>query len=482
MRLTVGHKLFLTLLLATGLLTAGMLTLVTWSFERGFEEFIENRRQERVESFIDRLAQFYAAEQSWELLQQNRQRWLELMFADFRSDTGEFPEWVKRKFNNDQDAAEDPPVKSRYTHQPVETRVMLLDADQNLLIGVADQLDRLKLLPIKLDNNVVGYLAVRPGPSWERKIEVEFLQQQTEKFIWIALAAVLLSALFAVLLARMLVKPLRQFTDGSKKLAAGQYAVRIPVQSQDEFGQLAQDFNGLAAALERTEAQRRQWVADISHELRTPLSILHGELEALQDGMRTLDQDAIDSLHTEVMRLNRLVDDLYQLSMSDLGSLSYREIPTDVAAILNESVAQLKPDFAEKSITVELQLPHRKIAPIQADPDRLAQLFRNLLNNSLRYTDPDGQLFIQLEQTGKHISIDLQDSSPAVPEQDLPHLFERFYRVETSRNRASGGAGLGLAICRNIVEAHAGQIHARPTSQGGLWIHIELPLQRESQQ
>ena len=207
---------------------------------------------------------------------------------------------------------------------------------------------------------------------------------------------------------------------------------------------------------------------------------MRAELEALQDGVRPLDRGAVDTLHGDVLRLGRLVDDLHELSVTDLGALSYRMEETDLRAALESDLDAYRPRFAAAKLA--LRLRDRSPGPgssepmtIQADGDRLSQLFRNLLANSLQYTDPGGGLTVILGREGGHTTIDFQDSAPGVPPESLPRLFERLYRVDDSRSRHTGGSGLGLAIARNVVEAHGGTIGAFPSPAGGLWIRIELP-------
>jgi two-component system sensor histidine kinase BaeS len=271
-------------------------------------------------------------------------------------------------------------------------------------------------------------------------------------------------------------RPLKRITTAVKALAVGRYDIRLPVESADELGQLARDFNDMAAALEQSEQARRRWVADISHELRTPLAVLRGELEALQDGIRPLTAKAIDSLFGDVMRLNRLTEDLYQLSLSDQGALSYRKVHVDPVELLKDDLTALKPEFQNKQITIKWSNNLASPISIYADSDRLSQLFRNLLNNSANYTDRKGQLAITIFREADKLVLNFSDSEPGVPEIELPKLFDRFYRVESSRNRHHGGAGLGLAICSNIVEAHYGTIQAQSSSLKGLAIRIELPI------
>jgi two-component system sensor histidine kinase BaeS len=229
--------------------------------------------------------------------------------------------------------------------------------------------------------------------------------------------------------------------------------------------------------LKKNDQARRRWIADISHELRTPLAVLRGEIEAMQDGIQPLCPSGMRSLHMEVMMLSKVVEDLYELSMSDVGALNYRKERVDLVDVVSQALTGYTEEFRRKDITVESKLATQPPAYVFADEARLGQLFSNLLQNSLRYTDAGGRLHVSSERRNGKVMIDLQDTEPGVPREALPHLFERLYRVEESRSRESGGAGLGLAICKNIVDAHDGTIEVRPSSVGGLWIRVTLPLE-----
>jgi two-component system, OmpR family, sensor histidine kinase BaeS len=237
---------------------------------------------------------------------------------------------------------------------------------------------------------------------------------------------------------------------------------------------LARDFNQLAYTLERNEQMRREFMADVSHELRTPLAVLRGELEAIEDGVRSLDQNAMKSLQGEVSMLSKLVDDLYELSLADVGALTYRKAPCRLNGLLEHSVAMFQERLNARRLRVELELPSQPLE-LMADADRLQQLFSNLLENAVRYTDPGGLVRISAAVERDELRIEFMDSGPGVSASQLPRLFERFYRGESSRNRESGGAGLGLAICRSIALAHGGSLSADHSPLGGLWLTLRLP-------
>jgi two-component system sensor histidine kinase BaeS len=262
-------------------------------------------------------------------------------------------------------------------------------------------------------------------------------------------------------------------------LTSGDYGLRLPVHGHDELGQLSEDFNTLALTLEQNRRARQQWIADISHELRTPLSILQGELESVQDGIRPLNTESLDSLHSEVVHLNALVNDLHELSLTDMGALVYEKKQVNISDILEQSF-DMHQQMAKKhnlrlTLRVDTPNPDKRILML-GDPNRLQQLFDNLLQNSCRYTDEGGEVQVYVKENGNNnVVIEWFDSAPGVNDDDLAHLFDRLYRVETSRNRAKGGSGLGLAICQNIVQAHEGTIVASHSPLGGLKLTITFP-------
>lgn len=462
-RLSIRSKLFLTLLAATTLVVGAMFGFMHWSFRHGFVTFLESRQQARVERMAAQLAEVYVQEGGWEGLRGDRSRW-----------------WALQVEAGPGMASNGPPGHGAGMGPGGGSRrglgMALFDADRQAVFGRFADPEQLSLHPIRVHGRVVGYLGHRPGKALGDVVDVRFLEAQRQAFFWIALLVGVFAVALAWPLANTLVRPLRRVTEATRDLAAGRFETRVPVSGGDELAELARDFNAMAATLGRAESARRQWMADISHELRTPVALLRAELEALQDGVRPLGPAAVAALQADVERLKRLIEDLYQLSMSDLGAMSYRKRAVDPLALLGDEIEACAGEFERKGLA--LQLVDRCGGPVtlNADPDRLAQLFRNLMQNSLRYTDAGGRLEIVASRADGHLVLDFQDTAPSVPAASLPRLFERFYRVEASRSRAHGGAGLGLAISRNIVEAHGGRIEARPSPLGGLGIHVELPV------
>ncbi|WP_132467624.1 envelope stress sensor histidine kinase BaeS, partial [Raoultella planticola] len=324
----------------------------------------------------------------------------------------------------------------------------------------------------------VGAVIASPVERLTRNTDINFDRQQKRTSWLIVALSTILAALATFPLARGLLAPVKRLVEGTHRLAAGDFTTRVAVSSSDELGRLAQDFNQLASTLERNQQMRRDLMADISHELRTPLAVLRGELEAIQDGVRKFTPDSVTSLQAEVATLTKLVDDLHQLSMSDEGALAYQKTSVDIITLLEVAAGAFRERFASRGLTIAVSLPEN--ATVFGDGDRLMQLFNNLLENSLRYTDSGGRLLISASQTVRRIILDFADSGPGVSDQQLERLCERFYRAEGSRNRASGGSGLGLAICVNIVAAHGGTLRADHSPFGGVSIKVELPLERDT--
>ena len=475
MKLGVTHKLFLAILAAAGLAVVSSALIMQWSLGRGFLKFVNSMENAGISRLAANLEGKYRTEQNWEFLRRDPTEWRQLVIASLPAEERPPGERIQDGPPPEQIGDDKPGPLPPHLARHFDQRLFLLDADKKVLVSHVEPPSDNAATPLRYQGKVVGYLGLLPRTNISDAPQKRFLKEQKLAFALVAGVVVLLAALLSLILARRLVQPLSVLAQATHQLAAGNFTVRVPVTSHDELGQLANDFNSLALALDKNEQTRRQWVADISHELRTPLAILLGEIEALQDGIRQPTPDTIHSLHSEVLRLGRLVDDLFQLSLSDVGALTYKKAELDLVNVLVETVAAYRPEFMTKGILLDINLFRNGPVGVFGDPERLRQLFSNLLDNALKYTDSGGRLQITLQQHDSIVAVDFQDSAPGVPMAELNKLFDRLYRVESSRNRSTGGAGLGLSICRNIVEAHGGSITAQTSPLGGLWIRIEFP-------
>lgn len=458
MKLSLHKKLIIAILLSTSSVICIMLMLILWSFDKEFREHVLREEARRNQFIIESLEQEYSHFGSWDFLTSSPDTWRDLVtFGHHR-----LP----------------PPDRSDHHRPPppiTHAQRVLLDKDKQLIIGSSNDYETNKLIPIKANNEIVAYLAREPMNKIFNSRQQKFINKLKKLFLSIAIVVIYISLFIAWFLSRNILKPIQRIREATTNLTAGNFETRIEVNSSDEIGELSQHFNVLANTLEKNETSRQQWVADISHELRTPLSILRGDIEAMLDGVRKIDQERMQALHKEVMSLNKLIDDLHELSMSDIGALNYEMHEHDLIEILKDSVNALANLANEKQIKIEVEEEKEVVCFVLCDEQRIQQLFNNIIINSISYTNSPGQIKIKTNIQEDNITIDIFDSAPGVASNELPKLFERLYRAEVSRNRKTGGSGLGLSICQNIIAAHNGKISAKESPLGGVWISINLP-------
>lgn len=283
--------------------------------------------------------------------------------------------------------------------------------------------------------------------------------QSIRDVLIVALAvAILASVALAAVLSRMIARPLAQVGAAARRVAGGDLAARVPRTGPDELASLADSFNQMAAELEESERMRRDLIANTAHELRTPLTNLEGYLEALRDGVIQPDRPTYDSLLEEAERLVRLARSLDDLAAGDRSGHPAQPVEVDLAIQLAAAAELARPMLEARRLRLERRWPPH--LPARADPDQLAQVLANLLQNAARYAAPGGVVTLSAERRQDTVLVSLSNTGPGIPAQDLPHLFERFYRVEKSRDRARGGAGIGLAIVKQLVEGWGGRVGA----------------------
>ena len=362
--------------------------------------------------------------------------------------------------------------------QPLASRITLFDAAGRYLAGRPPGTLPLARRPIELDGRTVGWLGVARNARPSDALAYAFLDQLGQSLWWIAAGALLLSALVATLLARHFRHPIRALEDGARQLADGRFDTRLPARRSDELGELARHFNALAEHLAGAEGARRQWVADTSHELRTPLAVLRAQLEALQDGLRSATPANVDAMLRQVLALNNLIDELYALARSDVGALECRPVPLDLWQLACEQARAFDTRLGTAGIALEIA-PAPMQSQVLADRDRMRQVLDNLFENSLRYTAAGGRVRLSAQTVDGCMQLHLDDSAPGVPDAALARLGERFYRVDASRSRAHGGAGLGLALCRRLLEAQGATLGFAHSPLHGLRATIAIPLKKD---
>lgn len=352
----------------------------------------------------------------------------------------------------------------------------LYDQDGRYIAGAPDFGDEPQnvVIPLVFEGVMVGELRSLPRQQYRSAEESLFVQRQRNTKWMIGAASLLVAAFIAYLLSSSMQRPIRRMTDGITDLSNGNYDSALETSRTDELGRLMNDLHRLSTTLGEAQTARRRWLADISHELRTPIAALTAEIEALKDGVRSFGPDRLASLDAQTIRLRRLVEDLYELSLSDVGGLRYSyesvEMVTQVASVVDQ--------VRDSAVGLKIHLVHAETLYINADPLRIDQLVNNLLSNAIAYTDTPGLIEVSLKRQDGRVVLEVADTPPGVTEVECERLFEPLYRRETARDRNRGGAGLGLAICKNIALAHQANIKAYPAAAGGLCVRIDFPLMR----
>jgi two-component system sensor histidine kinase BaeS len=469
MQINVGGKLWLAFFGALSLCILTFYLLVHNSLKQGFLDYTSQQSVQRLEILRSSLKRIYADEGSFARLQTEPERWLNLKEIIFAESESLFAEDFTRVTGE-----VDTKLPQRYYREFVSS-ITLHDPDKNLLLGVVKPEQTLYWLPIDTDNSLIGFIGFVKPTVVAREVDRKFMQHQLKVFSVVGLFVLGLSTAVATLLSRRISRPLIALAQGAEALASGNYQQQMKVTTADEIGQLCKSFNTLAQTLAANEKSRALWIADISHEMRTPVSVIKAQIEAMQDGIRPLSQQNLDLLYDKTQGLNRLIDDLFELSLSDIGALTYNKQHLDLAALLKSCIHGFHVKARDAGLQLRDLVTDNHIG-ILADSKRLEQLFANLLENSIRYTHHGGCIEVSLKLESQKVLIHIQDTAPGVPEDQQEKIFERLYRLENSRNRSTGGAGLGLSICKNIVTAHQGKIIAYTSPLGGLGIQIEFEI------
>jgi signal transduction histidine kinase len=357
----------------------------------------------------------------------------------------------------------------------------LVDANGRILYGGMDHprgqvvRDYEKGVPIEVDGVVVGWLLVSrfPVPWSSETPEAAFLKNVTWAILTSALIAVVIALVLGAFLARTLTRPLRELTHATQLIAQGKLGYQVQVRSQDELGDLASSFNQMSADLEKSNQARRQMTADVAHDLRTPLSVILGYTEALSDGKLLGAPEVYAVLHQEASHLQVLIDDLRTLSLADAGELPFNLQQAAPGALLSRCAAALKPQAEAKHITLQVQAD-KNLPDIRVDPERMAQVLGNLVNNALRHTPEGGLVELSAVAEKGGICLRVRDTGSGIAAQDLPFIFNRFYRGSKSRTQ-NGEAGLGLTIARSLVEAQGGGISVESEPGSGATFTIRFP-------
>lgn len=329
---------------------------------------------------------------------------------------------------------------------------------------------------ILLNGDKIGTLWMEADPpSTFKSLEDAFLSSVNRSVLFSGLAVVILAVFLATFFSTRLSRPLRQLTMAAEKIASGDFSQKVTGDSKNEIGVLSTAFNKMAINLEKNEHLRRSLVADVAHELRTPLSILRGNLESILAGVTPAKEETLALLQDEVIRMSHLVRDLQELSLAEARQLKLNKQEVDMVELTKKIVNFSQVEAESKAIQIFIETKG-SIPIVMVDPLRMEQLVANLLSNAVRYSSANEDITIQFATEDHMLLIKVSDSGPGIAPEELPYIFERFYRGDKARSRVSGGTGLGLAIAKGFVEMHGGSLKAANNADKGSTFTVELPL------
>ncbi|WP_180011790.1 sensor histidine kinase efflux regulator BaeS [Acinetobacter sp. YH12235] len=383
-----------------------------------------------------------------------------------------------RKDNNGGQQSVQPPTgKKQFIQMPdrlgLSSRLSLYDAKRRFVVGEASD-EQISYRPIMVENQVVGYLGLKPVLDQDDALSINFFSNQKRYLFLVYGLSILASLIAALLLATYFKKPIQRLLNGTRELTRGNYQHQVKVKRNDELGDLSNELNQLAVILDQHETSRRQWVADTSHELKTPLAVLQAQIEAMQDGIRKPTPEHFASMLAQVTSLKKLTQDLAALAQADAQQLQFYYATVNPWEVVQQELMNFQPKFEQADLKVTIEGDG---AEVDLDLDRFKQIVANLLSNSIRYTEAGGQVHIHTEQNEKEWILYVDDSPFGLTDEQLARIGERFYRVDDSRTRSTGGTGLGLALSCKITQAMGGSLSFAHSPLGGLRCKLSFPKQ-----
>lgn len=386
-----------------------------------------------------------------------------------------------RKDNNGgQQPVQQPTGKKQFIQMPdrlgLSSRLSLYDAKRRFVVGEASD-EQISYRPIMVENQVVGYLGLKPVLDQDDALSINFFSNQKRYLFLVYGLSILASLIAALLLATYFKKPIQRLLNGTRELTRGNYQHQVKVKRNDELGDLSNELNQLAVILDQHETSRRQWVADTSHELKTPLAVLQAQIEAMQDGIRKPTPEHFASMLAQVTSLKKLTQDLAALAQADAQQLQFYYATVNPWDVVQQELMNFQPKFEQADLKVTVEGDG---AEVELDLDRFKQIVANLLSNSIRYTEVGGQVHVHTEQNEQEWTLYVDDSPFGLTDEQLARIGERFYRVDDSRTRATGGTGLGLALSCKITQALGGSLSFDHSPLGGLRCKLTFPKQIKS--
>ncbi|MFC1991301.1 sensor histidine kinase [Chloroflexota bacterium] len=452
----LGGALLLIVVISVGL----MAYLINLSTTREFQQYVSRGNTMYTQSLADSMGDLYAEEQSW---------------------------------NNFQETLQSLPLST-------SERILVTDSSGAVIVDTArewlgkesEDVGLSNGIPITVSGQTVGNLYLltsgdmgmgrgHMGGRTSQTIpmvitaEEDFLDQVNDSLWKVGLITAVVALVIGLILTRQITRPVRALISGARHLTKGELSYRVDIKSRDEIGELADSFNTMASSLERGEQSRRQLTADITHELRTPLTVIEGTVDGIIDGVFQPNMEHLRSIKEQTSLLTHLISDLRDLSLAESGQLKLNLALTDVVELVRRVVSNYEISALEKNVRIKLE-EATQIPEIRIDPVRMEQVISNLLTNAIRHTPSGGSITITVKNYEGELQISVVDTGEGITPEDLPHVFERFYRSGSSRARKEGGTGLGLAIVNQMVEAHGGKVRVESKVGTGSVFSVLLPF------
>ena len=371
---------------------------------------------------------------------------------------------------------------------PIGRHIMIADLN-GVIVAAADesmvgqQFDREQFEVIQelregRGGAVIAFMLAGPGLTEPTELETAFLSSINRAIMFSGIVAAVLGLLMALWLIQQVTTPLRKLATATEEMSQGNLSQRVDIESHDAIGQLGDSFNTMSDRLARSEELRRNMIADIAHELRTPLTLIQGNLQAIIDGIYDPSTEKIESIHEKSILLSRLISDLQELSLAESGEIQLNRRRADIVNLVLKATEGMIPRFEEKRLQLSAGVPDVEIW-LEIDTERISQVLINMLNNARKYTDEGGQISVSLSESSEEVTISVRDTGEGIAQEDLQNVFERFWRADSSRARVSGGSGLGLAVAKQWVESHGGQIWVESEKGKGSSFSFSLPKRNQ---
>lgn len=545
-RVPIALRLFLTVLLTTLLITTVSLSVLHWTMQKNFTEYVADVEMQKLDFLIENLAGVYGVYQDWgnavqaQILQiegtaapddyDRLSRWwlrrqydialqqryfkehtlmseiesqrtqtvspeeLKVLEENLPSEYQPF-EGLRFPLSSNQNQFRSADKKSENStiagirtseqhegkklfismsdHLGLSSRLSLYDANKQFILGEPSE-NPVSFRAVEVNNKVVAYLGLRPVLDQDDALSINFFSNQKRYLLLIYILSFLTSLVAALLLATYFKKPIQRLLNATRELTKGNYQHQVKVNRNDELGDLSTEINQLAVILDQHEHSRRQWVADTSHELKTPLAVLQAQIEAMQDGIRKPTPEHFSSMLSQVNSLKKLTQDLADLAQAEAQQLNFYFAELDPWAVVLQEVQNFQPKFKQADLKITTQ---GQGVDLQLDVDRFKQIMVNLLGNSIRYTQAGGEVHVHTVQDELTWAVIVDDSPFGLTDEQLAHLGERFYRVDDSRTRSTGGTGLGLALSVKIAQGLNGTLSFDHSPLGGLRCKLTFPKQ-----